>query len=80
MMSVPLSMVLVDSIFPRVVLILSVLLVLIVEVLNSALEAILDRVSPEYHDLAKAGKDLGSLAVLLTIVFSAVVWITILLG
>lgn len=48
--------------------------VLIVELLNTALEAIVDMASPEYHDLAKNAKDLGSAAVLLSIIVVLVLW------
>jgi len=48
---------------------------LVVELLNSAIESIVDMVSPEYHDLAKRAKDLGSAAVLVSIVIAVVLWI-----
>ena len=52
----------------------SVLLVLIVELLNSAIEAVTDRVSIEDHVLAKQAKDMGSAAVLVSLVLLAAVW------
>ena len=52
----------------------SVLLVLIVELLNSGLEAAIDRVSFELHDLSKRAKDLGSAAVLLSLLLCGSVW------
>ena len=52
----------------------SVLFVLIVELLNSAVEAVVDRVSAEHHDLSKRAKDLGSAAVMLALANAAVVW------
>jgi diacylglycerol kinase (ATP) len=52
----------------------SVLLVLIVELLNSAIEAAVDRISLEHHQLAKRAKDLGSAAVFLSLVNVAIVW------
>ena len=58
----------------RALLIGGVLLVLIVELLNCAVEAAIDRVSLEDHELAKRAKDLGSAAVFLTFVNLAVVW------
>jgi diacylglycerol kinase (ATP) len=58
----------------RVVLIASLLIVLIVELLNSAIEAIVDRVSLENHALSKRAKDLGSAAVFLALVVVAVAW------
>ena len=58
----------------------SVLLVLIVELLNSGIEAVTDRVSLEDHDLAKRAKDLGSAAVMLSLANVAIVWLLALLG
>lgn len=58
----------------------SVLLVLIVELLNSAIEAVVDRVSLEHHRLAKRAKDIGSAAVLIALINVAVVWALILFG
>lgn len=52
----------------------SVLLVLIVELLNSGIEAAIDRVSFELHDLSKRAKDLASAAVLLSLLTCASVW------
>ena len=54
----------------------SVLLVLIVELLNSAIEAAIDRVSFELHDLSKRAKDFGSAAVLLALLLCAGIWLT----
>ena len=48
--------------------------VLVVELLNSAIETVVDIVSPEYHELAKRAKDLGSAAVLVSIVLVIVLW------
>ena len=52
----------------------SVLLVMIVELLNSAVEAVVDRVSYELHDLSKRAKDFGSAAVLLALVICGGIW------
>lgn len=52
----------------------SVLLVLIVELLNSAIEAVVDRVSLEKHHLAKRAKDIGSAAVLIALINVIVTW------
>jgi len=62
----------------RVLLIFSVVLVLIVEILNTAVEAVVDRVGREEHELAGQAKDLGSAAVLLSIMLWVVVWSMIL--
>jgi len=64
----------------RALMIGSVLLVLIVELLNSGIEAITDRVSLEDHALAKRAKDLGSAAVMLTLINVPVVWGLVLLN
>lgn len=52
----------------------SVLLVLIVELLNSGIEAVVDRVSYEWHELSKRAKDFGSAAVLLSLILCAGIW------
>ncbi|KAA0890620.1 diacylglycerol kinase [Pusillimonas sp. ANT_WB101] len=51
--------------------------VLVIELLNSAIEAIADAVTIEHHPLIGRAKDLGSAAVLLSLLFSAVVWLTV---
>ena len=63
----------------RGLMIASVLLVLVVELLNSAIEAVVDRVSLENHRLAKRAKDIGSAAVLVTLMLLAVIWAGVLL-
>ena len=52
----------------------SVLLVLVVELLNSAVEAVVDRVSFELHELSKRAKDFGSAAVMLALLLCAAIW------
>ncbi len=54
------------------------ILVLIVEVLNSAIEAVVDRWGPEFHDMAARAKDMGSAAVFLSDVNAVVCWVLIL--
>ena len=54
----------------------SVLIVLIVELLNSGIEAAIDRVGPEWHPLSKRAKDLGSAAVLLALLLACAIWAT----
>jgi diacylglycerol kinase (ATP) len=63
----------------RALLVGSVLMVLVVELLNSAIEATVDRVSLEDHQLAKRAKDLGSAAVMMSLFSVAVVWLLVLL-
>jgi diacylglycerol kinase (ATP) len=76
---VPLGLWLGASGVERALLVGSVLLVLVVELLNSAVEAVVDRVSLEPHSLAKRAKDMGSAAVLLSLVNVGLVWLLVLL-
>ncbi|AKG68615.1 diacylglycerol kinase [Serratia fonticola] len=62
----------------RILLIGSVLLVMIVEILNSAIEAVVDRVGTEYHELSGRAKDMGSAAVSLAIILALFVWASVL--
>jgi diacylglycerol kinase (ATP) len=55
-------------------------LVLLVEVLNSAIEAIVDRIGLERNDLSGRAKDLGSLAVLMSIVLCGAIWVGVILS
>ena len=64
----------------KAMLIGSVLLVLVVELLNSAVEATVDRISLENHRLAKRAKDIGSAAVLLSLANVAMVWALVIFG
>jgi diacylglycerol kinase (ATP) len=64
----------------RALLLASVILVLIVELLNSAIEATVDRISLDNHELAKRAKDIGSAAVMLSLACMTIVWIVVLLG
>ena len=57
-----------------VLLLATVTLVLIVELLNTGIEAAIDRIGPEWHDLSKRAKDMGSAAVLLSLLFCAATW------
>jgi diacylglycerol kinase (ATP) len=64
----------------RALLVAPVLLVLIVELLNSAIEATVDRIGLERHVLAGLAKDIGSAAVLLSFILVGVVWLLVLSG
>ncbi len=64
----------------KALMVASVMLVLIVELLNSAIEATVDRISLENHNLAKRAKDIGSAAVLLGLLNVVIVWSLVLLG
>ncbi len=52
----------------------SVVLVMIVELLNTGIEAAIDRIGPEWHALSKRAKDMGSAAVLLALLLCAGIW------
>ncbi len=58
----------------RSLLIACCLLVLITELLNTGIEAVVDRIGHEYHDLAGSAKDLGSAAVLISLVLTVITW------
>jgi len=77
--AVPLGIYLGKTSVERVLLICSVLLVLIVELLNSAIETVVDRISQERHELSGRAKDLGSAAVFLTVINALIIWSFILL-
>ena len=63
----------------HIVLISSVILVLIVELLNSSVEAAIDRISFEKHDLSQRAKDFGSAAVMLALILCFFSWVYILI-
>ena len=62
----------------RALLVGSIVFILIVEILNSAVEAVVDKASPEKHDLAKRAKDMGSAAVLFSLINAALIWACVL--
>ncbi len=75
----PLAFWLEPRMLERALMIACVLLVMIVELLNSAVEATVDRVSLDDHSLAKRAKDIGSAAVLISLLNLAVVWLLLLI-
>src|SRR5690554_2004478 len=75
---VPLALWLGESGVERALLIGACVLVLTVEVLNSSVEAVVDRIGPEHHELSGQAKDLGSAAVMLALLNVAVVWCLVL--
>ena len=77
---IPIAIYMPVSGFGKALMVASVLLVLIVELLNSGLEAVTDRISLEDHVLAKRAKDLGSAAVMLSLVNVPVVWLLLTFG
>ncbi|MGB4063437.1 MAG: diacylglycerol kinase [Azonexus sp.] len=72
--ALPLAFYLGKSGVERALMIGSIVLILIVEILNSAVEAVVDKASPEKSELAKRAKDMGSAAVLLSLINAAAVW------
>lgn len=58
----------------KALMISSVFLILLMELVNTAIEAVIDRISPDYHDLSKKAKDIGSALVMMAYVHVALVW------
>ena len=77
---IPTALLLPVGMIGRAMMIASVLLVLIVELLNSAIEAAVDRISLDHHRLAKRAKDIGSAAVFVALFNVLVVWACVLLA
>lgn len=77
---IPAALFLPASAVGKALMIGSVLIVLIVELLNSAIEATVDRISLDQHHLAKRAKDIGSAAVFVSLANVAVVWLLVLFG
>lgn len=74
---IPLAFFVADGPLERIVLIGLTVLVLVVELLNSAIEALVDRVGVEHHELSGRAKDMGSAAVLLSLLIWAYAWLDI---
>jgi len=77
---IPLACVMPVSGVGKALMIASVLLALIVELLNSAVEALSDRISPDTHELIKKAKDIGSAAVFVALINVPVTWLLVLFG
>jgi len=75
---IPLACYLDVSQIERLLLIAPIFLVIISEIINSAIEAVVDRIGSEHHELAGRAKDMGSAAVLVALILSAYIWIEIL--
>jgi len=73
----PIALFLDVSILEKVALICSIIMVLVVELLNSSVEAAIDRISFEHHDLSKRAKDFGSAAVMLALLVAVLIWIAV---
>lgn len=77
---IPLGLLLGDGAIEKVLLCGTVFIVLITELLNSAIESVVDRIGSEYHELSGRAKDIGSAAVFMAMVLFALTWLLILLG
>ncbi|MBF6650467.1 diacylglycerol kinase [Methylobacter sp. BlB1] len=75
----PMAVWLGETTVEKLLLIGSIVLVMLVELLNSAVEAVVDRVGLEHHELSGRAKDIGSAAVMLSLVWAAVTWTLILI-
>ena len=71
----PVAALLPVSLFEKAVLICSLVLVMAIELLNSSVEAAIDRISFEHHDLSKRAKDFGSAAVMLALLICFILWV-----
>ncbi|HEC04856.1 MAG TPA: diacylglycerol kinase [Thiothrix sp.] len=80
MVAVPLAFWLGNSPLETGLMISSVILVLIVEILNSAIEAVVDRFGGEIHELSGRAKDMGSAAVTLSLLNAAIIWLFIIIS
>lgn len=70
----PLALVLGSTNLEKVLLVASLVLVILVELLNTAIEAVVDRVGKDYHELSRVAKDIGSAAVLISIALVVFTW------
>src|SRR5476649_1302916 len=77
---IPIACLLPVPLLQQALLVASVLMVMVVELLNSGIEAAIDRISLDRHELSKRAKDTGSAAVLLTVLAALVVWAAIVGG
>lgn len=75
----PVGLILGETWEEKAILACSLLFVLIIELLNSAIESIVDRIGDEHHELSGRAKDMGSAAVLLSLVIVAIIWAAVLL-
>ena len=73
----PIALFLPVSLLQKAILVSSLILVLVVELLNSSVEAAIDRISFEHHDLSKRAKDFGSAAVMLALLNATLLWLTV---
>lgn len=75
---IPFGLYLGDGSIEKILLVGSTLLVLVTELLNSAVEAVVDRIGSDYHELSGRAKDIGSAAVFMSMMIFALTWLLIL--
>ncbi|QWD65326.1 diacylglycerol kinase [Polynucleobacter sp. MWH-Aus1W21] len=73
----PIAFALPISLLEKSLLVSSMVMVLVIELLNSSVEAAIDRISFEHHDLSKRAKDFGSAAVMLALVVATLLWVAV---
>ena len=74
----PIALFLPVGLVEKALMICSLIMVLVIELLNSSVEAAIDRISFEHHDLSKRAKDFGSAAVMLALLIAFVIWAAVL--
>ena len=75
---IPAAIYLGETLLDKAILICSILFVLVVELLNSAIESVVDRIGDEHHKLSGRAKDMGSSAVFLAITITIIIWVAVL--
>jgi diacylglycerol kinase (ATP) len=75
---IPIALIVPLDAIHKLLMIGSLVLVLVIELLNSAVEAVVDRVGVERHEMSKRAKDLGSAAVMIALILALATWITLL--
>lgn len=80
MVLIPLGLWLGNGALEKAMLVGVILMILIVELLNSAIESVVDRIGSEYHELSGRAKDIGSAAVFLSFLLAVVIWGLVIFG
>ena len=75
---IPAGIFLGETIMDKAILVCSLLFILVVELLNSAIESVVDRIGDEHHELSGRAKDMGSSAVFLAITIAIIIWAAVL--
>ena len=73
----PIALIMPISLLEKALLVSSLVMVLVIELLNSSVEAAIDRISFEHHDLSKRAKDFGSAAVMLALFIAVLLWLAV---